>query len=154
MLRLLIMPMCYCHAPTQVSELDPHDARLLAPVLQSQVLRQLLVSLANDATAAQAAAAAATQPAAATTAPAAGISGGSGSSSSAGNRLAAWLGNPRVLQLLREAGKALRAGRVTEEQLAAVLKQQVQVSAMGQSRVTHCAMPPMCRCAVAAQSTL
>lgn len=47
----------YAALTLQVSELDPADAKLLAPVLRSPVLRQLLVSLARDAAAAEAAAA-------------------------------------------------------------------------------------------------
>jgi hypothetical protein len=49
---------CLFPCALQVSELDPADARLLAPVLRSPVLRQLLVSLAKDAAAAAEAAAA------------------------------------------------------------------------------------------------
>jgi hypothetical protein len=41
--------------------------------------------------------------------------------------LQAWVHNPRVLQLLREAAWALKAGRLTEQQLAAALSQQAKV---------------------------
>jgi hypothetical protein len=45
----------------------------------------------------------------------------------AGGGSQAWLCNPRVLQLLREAARALRAGRLSEQQLAAALSQQAKV---------------------------
>ncbi|WIA11452.1 hypothetical protein OEZ85_011569 [Tetradesmus obliquus] len=104
----------------QVSELDPADAKLLAPVLRSPVLRQLLVSLARDAAAAEAAAA-----------PTAGR--GNAATAASGGGLQAWLHNPRVLALLREAARALRAGRLSEQQLAAALSQQARAEQQGQA---------------------
>ena len=55
--------------------------------------------------------------------------GGSCSSGSGGEQghLFAWVSNDRVMSLLRHATKALKAGRLTEEQLEAVLLQEVQV---------------------------
>ncbi|KAF6253617.1 hypothetical protein COO60DRAFT_1643033 [Scenedesmus sp. NREL 46B-D3] len=103
----------------QVSELNPADAKLLAPVLRSPVLRQLLISLARDAAAAEAAA----RPAGAAASGAAAAGGG----------LKAWLHNPRVLQLLREAARALRAGRLTEQQLAAALSHPAKAAQQGQA---------------------
>jgi hypothetical protein len=102
------LPLALTHpcAPQQVSELHPADQNLLAPVLKSAVLRQLLTAMS-----------AAPQPGAEPTA--------GGDSSAA--QLGVWLANPRVLQLLREAAKALRKGLLTEEQLVVLLQQEVKV---------------------------
>jgi hypothetical protein len=51
------------------------------------------------------------------------------SSSDAGGRgnLYAWVSNDRVMSLLRHATKALKSGKLTEQQLEAVLLQELQV---------------------------
>lgn len=74
----------------------------MAPALRSPVLRQLLVAMSG--TGQQAAAA-----------------------GSASEGLSSWLSNPRVLQLLREAARALRKGLLTEDQLVKLLQQEVKV---------------------------
>ena len=84
---------------TQVHGLDEADQRLLGPVLRSPVLRQLLTSM----TAAEGSTA-------------------NGSKPSNGSAAQAWLTNPRVLQLLREAARALKKGRISEQQLLELLK--------------------------------
>lgn len=94
-----------CGSAQQVSCLDPADIKLLAPVMTSPILRQLLISLRNDTTAAPT------------------------SSSSSSSGLQSWVSNPRVVQLLRQAVKALRQGKLTEQQLAALLQQQHKVGA-------------------------
>lgn len=88
-----------------MSDLDPADQKLLAAVLRSPVLRQLLVAMSG---------AAQQQP---------GVSAASGASEG----LKGWLANPRVLQLLREAAKALKRGLLTEDQLVKLLQQEVKV---------------------------
>lgn len=85
----------------QVAELDPADQQLLAPVLRSPVLRQLLVAMSAHA-----------QP----------------GEQAAADGLTSWLANPRLLQLLREAARALRKGLLSEDQLANLLQQEVQVT--------------------------
>lgn len=107
----------------QVSSLDPADVKLLAPVMASPVLRQLLISLHND-TATGAA--------------------NSSSSSSGGSHLKSWVSNPRVVQLLRQAAKALRQGALTEQQLAGLLQQQHKVCEVLQlvsKRLSPCNWP-------------
>ncbi|KAF8070900.1 hypothetical protein HT031_000981 [Scenedesmus sp. PABB004] len=84
----------------EVAALDAADRRALAPVLGSPVLRQLLVGLASDG------------------AP----SGGGAAAAPGGGGLQGWLANPRVLQLLRAASKALRRGAISEQQLCGVLR--------------------------------
>lgn len=96
-----------CTPPLQVSEMHPADQKLLAPVMQSPVLRQLLIAMFGPAS----------HEAPATPA--------SGSASSMG-----WLANPRVLQLLREAARALKKGLLTEGQLVKLLQQEVKVGAV------------------------
>jgi hypothetical protein len=113
----------------KVQELDPTDMKLLAPVLDSPALRQLLTCLSKD-----------------------GCSGGtncsnpssslhSGSASQVGSSvgctaptasaqqtgLQMWMANPRVLHLLRQAAKALRQGRISEAQLVQALLHYNQV---------------------------
>lgn len=91
----------------QVSDLDPRDQKLLAPVLRSAVLRQLLVAMSTPGQQD-------TQPP-----PADNAAGG----------LSSWLANPRVLQLLREAARALRKGLITEDQLVILMQQEIKVRA-------------------------
>jgi len=91
----------------QVSDLDPRDQKLLAPVLKSAVLRQLLAAMSTPGEQDS-------QPPTADN-----MAGGLGS----------WLANPRVLQLLREAAKALRKGLITEDQLVKLMQQEIKVSA-------------------------
>jgi hypothetical protein len=95
-----------------VSDLDPADQKLLGPVLRSPVLRQLLVAMSGAA-----------QQAAAT---------------AASDGLSSWLSNPRVLQLLREAARALRKGLLTEDQLVKLLQQEVKVSGWHRCCVALC----------------
>lgn len=90
-----------------MSSLDPVDIKLLSPVLNSPTLRQLLVSLKND-----------TPVEAATS---------SSSTTNSSSGLKSWVSNPAVLKLLREAARALRHGRVTEQQLATLMQQQCKV---------------------------
>lgn len=87
-----------------MSDLDPVDQKLLAPVLKSPVLRQLLVAMSGAAQQA-----------------------GGTAASGPSEGLKGWLANPRVLQLLREAAKALRRGLLTEDQLVKLLQQDVKV---------------------------
>lgn len=91
----------------QVSDLDPVDQKLLAPVLRHPVLRQLLVAMSAQPQHVPAS-----------------------STSSAAEGFNSWLANPRVLQLLREAARALRRGLLTEDQLIKLLQQEVKVSAV------------------------
>lgn len=93
---------------TKVTDLDPQDQKLLAPVLKSPVLRQLLVAMSTPP---------ATQHET-NTRPTA-------NSQQATAALNSWLSNPRVLQLLREAARALRKGVLTEAQLVKLLQQEV-----------------------------
>lgn len=89
--------------------LDAADQRLLAPVLRSPTLRAFLVAMAGA------------------------DSGGSGASgpgpASGPGSLRAWLSNPRVLELLREAARALRNGAITEAALCELLARQARPAA-------------------------
>eukprot|EP00879_Flechtneria_rotunda_P014516 GHRR01015168.1.p1 GENE.GHRR01015168.1~~GHRR01015168.1.p1 ORF type:complete len:261 (+),score=137.46 GHRR01015168.1:97-879(+) len=115
----------------QVLQLDQHDIKLLAPVLRSPVLRQLLVSLSNDAAG----------PNSGIT-PANMLHSSSSSNTSSANGLQAWLSNPRVMQLLRKAAWALKHGQLNEQQLAQVLQQQLKVMREDQPGGTELAAGP------------
>jgi hypothetical protein len=60
--------------------------------------------------------------------------------------LSSWLSNPRVLQLLREAAKALRKGLLTEDQLAKLLQQEAKVSGWCRLGVCVCVCVGVCVC--------
>lgn len=89
--------------------MEAREQQMLAPVLASPVLKQLLVAMLND-------------PQQTTDQ---GVAGRQAS-------LKTWLANPRVVQLLRTAAKALRKGGLTEEQLLTLLQQE--------TKVPHCAV--------------
>lgn len=86
-----------------LAALDEAELCALAPALRSPALRQLLLCLSGGAGGSDAAGAGSAEPSAA--------------------GLKAWTANPRVLQLLREAARALRQGRLSEQQLTNMLLQ-------------------------------
>lgn len=119
-----------------VAQLDPTDQRLLAPVLRSPALQQLLIAMNSDGDGANSAGGSPDERAQPD-----GVRGPS-------SQLQAWVANPRVLQLLREAARALAKGALTEERLCQLLRQQVQVllpqAALALSLASHASGAEAC----------
>jgi hypothetical protein len=126
------------HAPAQVLSLPPDTQRRLKPLLNHSVLRRLLQSLINGDDAARSPGPHADEQAidpssqppanaqvadAGSTGPAAG--GDSGPSGRTACPLAQWVDNPRVLDLLTRAARALRKGQLTEAELEGLLLAQL-----------------------------
>lgn len=116
-----------CHVSVQVLELDPADVRLLAPVLQSPALRQVLTCLSKDVNSGTADSSNARSKQAPAFVPSVLGTGTAPTASAQLTGLKLWMANPRVLHLLRQAAKALRLGQITEEQLVQALLQLNQV---------------------------